>query len=85
MSSVVVALPGVVQSSDRKAFFLNELAASFDRYVEDYGVEPDAFVAVMGGIKQTCRLSWTTQGESEGAPATMLALAYANVMKELAG
>lgn len=79
----VVALPGVVTASDRKAFLLNEFAASFDRYVADYGEEPECYVAVMGGVRQTCRTSWTMQGESEGAAVAVLAKAAVLMMKEV--
>lgn len=79
----VVALPGVVTASDRKAFLLNEFAASFDKYVADYGEEPEAFIAIMGGVKQPCRCSWTTQGDSEGMSLAVLAIGAAVLTKEL--
>lgn len=79
----VVAFPGAITDSDRKAFFLSEFAASFDKYVSDYGEEPDAFVAVMGGVRQNCRVFWSTQGETEGAPLAFIALSGAVVQKEL--
>lgn len=81
--STVTALPGVIMVSDRRAFFLNEIATSFDLYVRDYGYEPDSFVIVMGGIKQTARCSYTMRGESQAAATTMLALAGAVVAKEV--
>lgn len=79
----VSTLPGVVIASDRRALFLNEIAAAFDHYVADYGVEPEAYVGVLGGIKQTARVSWTMQGETAHGTSTMLALAAAVVTKEL--
>lgn len=81
--SNVAALPGVLMDSDRRAFFLNEVAGSYDRYMSDMGCEPEAFVMVFGGLTQTARVSWTTQGESEGGAVTMLAIAQATIMKQI--
>lgn len=79
----ISALPGVQIASDRRAFLLNEMAASFDRYVADYGHEPEVYMMVLGGIRLPSRLSWTTQGESEGHVAVMLAVAQATIFKEI--
>lgn len=79
----VTAFPGALIGSDRKAMFLNDFAASFDRYVKDFGEEPEAFVATMGGIRQKVRVSYTTQGETEGCAGSMLALAQAVITKEI--
>lgn len=79
----VVALPGVVTESDRKAFLINEFAASFDTYVAHYGREPEAYIAILGGVKQPCRCSWTVQGDSEGMSLAVLAIGSAVLTKEL--
>jgi hypothetical protein len=79
----VTALPGVQVESDRKALFVNDMAASFDRYVADFGCEPEAFVVVMGGLRQNARVSWTTQGDTEGGAVSMLAIAQATILKEI--
>lgn len=81
--SEVVAFRGVAPSTERRALLLNEFAGSFDKYVADYGVEPDAYVTVFGGLKQTARVSWLIQGETEGGATTMLALASAVITREL--
>lgn len=80
----VVGLRGKPVESDRRAVFLNWLAQEFDSYVEATGREPDALVIVFGGLKQEARPSWMIRGESEGGGTTMLALAQATLMHEIA-
>ncbi len=77
------ALNSVNLTSDRRSEFLNNIAASFDLYVQMTGEEPDALVAVMGGIKQSSRSSWLCKGETEGATTSMLALAHCVIGRDI--
>ena len=79
----VTAFPGAQIESDRRAEFARHAATSFDRYVKDYGVEPDCIVMVLGGVKQGARCSWLMQGDSRGGSTTMLSFAQAVLMKEI--
>lgn len=78
----VVPLFGQPVTNDRRAAFMAAAEASFDKYVEDCGTEPDAMVWVYGGIKQTARTGWLVSGDSEGGPTSMLALASAVLFKD---
>lgn len=78
MSADVVSLKGGPVTSQRREEFVQAVAASFDLYVESLGAEPDAIVYVMGGIKQTSRISWHMSGETEGGATTMLCVAAAH-------
>ena len=79
----VHVLNGGTLDSERRQEFLNNIAASFDLYVQRTGCEPDALVVVMGGVKQSVRSSWLFKGETEGAGTSMLALAHAVIGKEI--
>jgi hypothetical protein len=63
--------------------FIQQVAQSFDAYVESYGHEPEALVMVWGGVKLTARTAWLCRGNTEGASVTMLSLAQAALMKEI--
>lgn len=78
----ITSLHGAAVTNERRAHFLTHTAASFDRYVEGLGYEPDALMIVMGGLKQTARPTWTVCGDSEGGPTTMLLLAAGAFTKE---
>lgn len=81
----VVALSGKAFSQDeRKAEVLNHVAHSYDRYVKDFGRRPDAIVGVLGGIRQSSRSFWVVNGDSRGGAKSMLSLAHATLIKDLA-
>jgi hypothetical protein len=84
MSENVVSLKAGPVASDAKAEFMRHMAASFEKYVEDFGCEPDALVAVYCGLKQTARAHWLIRGESEGGAASIIALAAMAMMREIA-
>ena len=79
----VHALNGANLDSDRRRDFLNHIFHAYDTYVQLTGLEPDALVVVMGGVKQPSRVNWLMQGESRGASTSMLALAHAVIGKEI--
>jgi hypothetical protein len=76
-SANVVSLHGQPVENDRRRQFAESATASFDAYVESFGVEPEAMVWVFGGLKQSARSGWLVTGDSEGGPTTMVALAAA--------
>lgn len=63
----VVSLHGAGLESDRRAVFLNDVAAAFDKFVEEIGEEPDAIVLGIGGVNQGMHTHWTIDGVSEQA------------------
>lgn len=79
----VVAIHGANLEDERRAAFINDFAAAYDKFVASYGEQPDAFVMVMGGVSQTCRASWTIKGKPRGSNTSMLAMAHAVLLKEI--
>ncbi len=82
MSENVVSLRGGEVSNDRRDRFVQAVAATFDKYVKDYGVEPDAMVYIMGGIKQRALIGWDINGESTEGTTSFLALAAVHMTTE---
>jgi hypothetical protein len=80
--SSVVALHGQPIVNDQRAAFMASAEASFDKYVEDYGEEPDSMIWVFGGIRQTTRTGWLMNGDTRGGATSMLALASAVLFKD---
>lgn len=68
--------------SDRRAAFLVAVAQTFDRYVSEFGFEPEAIVYLMNGLKQPSLVGWDIQGESQGGPASILSLGAVHLMAE---
>ncbi len=71
----VVAFKGAALNSDRRADFLREVAAQFDKYAADYGEEPQALAFYLGGANQQPHMGWITGGESVGYGSAVLAMA----------
>lgn len=82
MGADVVTLRGGPIENERRAAFLQPVAASFDHYVEANGQEPDAVVYVMCGIKQSSQIAWDIHGDSAGGPTSILSLAAVHCMAE---
>lgn len=81
---VVPIRKDVAPLDDRKTRFIDHMALSYDKYVADFGVRPDAAVTVLGGLGQTLRNSWTMPGDtSTGKPLHVLALAHSTLGMEL--
>lgn len=78
----VVSLNGANIENDRRAAFLRAVAASFDKYVEDQGYEPDAIVYVLAGITQQSQIAWDINGESERGVGSVLSLAAVHMTVE---
>jgi len=78
----VVSIRGADHTSDRRASFLNTVAAAFDEYVASYGYEPDAIVYTLAGLTQASQIGWDINGASEGGVTSILALASIHMTKE---
>lgn len=79
----VVSLHGLEIEPERRKIFLAAVAQSYDIYQRNHGVEPEAIVYVLGGLKQTASVAWHLEGDSRGGPTSMLAFAQALIMKEI--
>lgn len=75
MSENVVSLKGGSLNQERRDQFAKAVAISFDRYVEEYGSEPDALVYVLCGIRQPSHIAWDVQGDSKGGVTSVLSIA----------
>lgn len=82
MSENVVSIGKAAIASDRRAAFMAAVAQSFELYVAEYGFEPDAIVYTLCGLKQPSRIAWVIEGESQGGPTTILALAAVHTLTE---
>lgn len=78
----VISIRGADHSSERRASFLNTVAAAFDEYVATYGYEPDAIVYTLAGITQASQIGWDINGASTGGVTSILALAAIHATKE---
>lgn len=81
MTDNVHAIHGSLIASERRKEFLNDVANVYDLYTKDNGFEPEAIVFVLGGIGQAVRVAYSTDGETQKGPTSMLALAQAAIMK----
>lgn len=82
MTATVVSIKGGEIENERRATFLQAVAASFDRYVSENGQEPDALVYVMCGLKQPSQIAWDIRGDSMGGPVSVLSLAAVHCLAE---
>jgi hypothetical protein len=82
--SDVVSLTGSEIVSCRRTQFLEALGQAFDRYVQEYGEEPDSVVFNLGGVDSAQQLGWQTSGRSYGLTVTVLALTAAHAQAEIA-
>lgn len=78
----VVSLHGADLINERRASFLNSVAAAFDKYVVEHGYEPDALVYVMAGITQNSLIGWDVNGASERGVGSVLSLAAVHALTE---
>lgn len=84
MTADVVSLRGGEVENERRAAFVQAVAASFDLYVERNGQEPDAVVYVLCGIKQPPQIAWDIRGDSMGGPTSILSIAAVHCQAEAA-
>ncbi len=82
MSAKVVSLKGGEIENERRAAFMQAVAASFDLYVSDHGHEPEAIVYVLCGLKQPSHIAWDIQGDSQGGPMSIISIAAVHCMAE---
>jgi hypothetical protein len=82
-ATVIPIRAGSQINNDRRANFVNHVAASFDSYRIAHGQDPDALVMVLGGLKQTGEAYWIIRGDSEGGCTTMLSFAQATIQREI--
>lgn len=83
MSDNVVSLGPARIKTDRKARFIEQLAATYDGYVEKAGAEPDALVLVVGGVGAPQSVAWFVGGDSEGMADAVVARALITIQREL--
>lgn len=83
MTAEVHALAGVTVGSERKLHMVQVTAEAIDRYVGDFGEEPECAVLVLCGLKQTARVSYAIKGASIGGTTSILALAQATLANEI--
>lgn len=83
MTAEIHALTGVTVGSERKLHMVQVTAEAIDRYVEDFGEEPECAVLVLCGLKQTARVSYAIKGASIGGTTSILALAQATLANEI--
>jgi hypothetical protein len=82
MSENVISIGKAAIQSERREQFLQAVAQTFERYVAEYGYEPDAIVYTMNGTHQASLIGWEIQGASQGGVVSVLALSGAHVMSE---
>lgn len=81
--SNITALYDAQIASERRKEFLNDVANSYDLYTKDFGEEPEAIVFVLGGITQSARVAFTTEGLTQRGSSSMLALAHVTLLKRI--
>lgn len=84
MTGNVISLKGGAIENERREAFMRAVATSYDLYAESYGHDPDALVYVLCGIKQPSQIAWEIQGESQGGPLSVLAIAAVHCQAEAA-
>lgn len=84
MSDNVVSLKGGPLENERRAAFIQAVAASFDLYMESCGFEPDALVYVLCGLTQPSQIAWDIRGDSMGGPTSILSVAAVHCQAEAA-
>lgn len=82
MTENVVSLKGGPVENERRAAFLQAVAASYDIYTADNEHEPDAIVYVLCGLKQTSYIGWDIRGDSTDGPMSILSIAAVHCLKE---
>ncbi len=82
MTADVISLKGGEIKNERRALFVQAVAATFDFYVERHGYEPDALVYVICGLKQPSIVAWDIRGESKGGGGSILSQAAVHVLAE---
>lgn len=82
MNENVVSISGAPIESPRRAQFLQCIASTFDRYVDENGFEPDALCYIMCGLTQPSRMGWDITEGSAGGPQSIMALAAVHMMAE---
>ena len=82
MSDKVVSIKGGEIENERRAAFVQAVAASFDLYLEATGVEPEAIVYVLCGLKLPARIAWDIRGDSIGGGSSILSMAAIHCMAE---
>ena len=83
MSAEIHALAGVTVGGERKPHMVQFMAEAIDRYVEDFGEEPECAVLVLCGLKQTARVSYAIKGASIGGTTSIMALAQASLLNQI--
>jgi hypothetical protein len=82
-AEIVPLRRGAPIRSDRKTDFVNHFAASFDSHAIKYSDEPEAFVVVFLGLKQSAEAYWLIRGDSKGGGTSVLCLAQGVLQREI--
>lgn len=82
MSENVVSIGKAAIVSERREAFLQAVAQTFERYVAEFGYEPDAIVYTLNGTHQASLIGWDIQGASQDGAVSILALSAVHVLAE---
>lgn len=84
MSDNVTSITGVrgQHGNPRRTAFAETVAAAFDTYVADFGVEPETIVFVLNGLTQESHVSWHITGASEKGATSVLCYAAVHLLAE---
>lgn len=82
MTGNVVSLGKASVQSERREAFLQTVAQAFERYVAEFGEEPDGVVYAMGGAHQSTIVGWDVHGRSETAVTSVLSMSAVHMLAE---
>lgn len=83
MSAEIIPLGAASVVSDRKAEFVQHLSASFDAYVAETGLEPEACVHILASVTERCSVGWHMTGEAEGRADAVLCRSEKALLRQI--